>query len=320
MRRAPSDRLTPREREVSRLIAQGLTNKEIAARLRISERTVGAHVQNTFNKLNVQNRAQVATWWATSGASPKPDAVAPIATYPRSRNWFEVHLSRALVAVAFSLMAVLLIASTDAAVPRRAPNRPPEVQQLIYEAKLAGDGDGFGARYVIGDATASAIRFRPGAVEFAVVKPDGNTGDHVGVAPLSRYYIELELTVMPASNVEFWLDLDSNGYITNIGDHLVDFETAAELMQLQYFGSGVGGQPLGPQVPVHGMQAGRKFLLGAMAAPPLYQVYLDGVRVITLQHSPSALALSPSFAIFGQGGTVVLTSLRVYQVGEPATP
>jgi DNA-binding NarL/FixJ family response regulator len=50
--------LTPRELEVLSLIARGLRNREIAARLVISERTVGNHISNIFSKLQVADRAQ----------------------------------------------------------------------------------------------------------------------------------------------------------------------------------------------------------------------------------------------------------------------
>jgi len=53
---------TPREREVMALIAQGLTNREIASRLVISERTADTHVQHILNKLGVSSRVQVAAW------------------------------------------------------------------------------------------------------------------------------------------------------------------------------------------------------------------------------------------------------------------
>jgi DNA-binding NarL/FixJ family response regulator len=59
--------LSRREVEVARLIAEGLANKEIAARLFISERTVTTHVGNILNKLGFDSRVQVASWIASSG-------------------------------------------------------------------------------------------------------------------------------------------------------------------------------------------------------------------------------------------------------------
>ena len=58
-------RLTRREREVAELVAQGLSNKEIAARLVIAQRTAEAHVENILTKLGFTSRAQVAAWYAT---------------------------------------------------------------------------------------------------------------------------------------------------------------------------------------------------------------------------------------------------------------
>ncbi len=55
---APFPELTPREREVLALIAQGLTNQAIASRLVISEKTVRNHVSTIFGKLQVANRSE----------------------------------------------------------------------------------------------------------------------------------------------------------------------------------------------------------------------------------------------------------------------
>jgi predicted ATPase/DNA-binding CsgD family transcriptional regulator len=54
--------LTPRERQVAGLISEGLSNKEIAARLVISQRTAETHVENILTKLGFTSRTQVAAW------------------------------------------------------------------------------------------------------------------------------------------------------------------------------------------------------------------------------------------------------------------
>ena len=59
--------LTPREREVAALIAEGLTNREIAARLVVAQRTAEGHVENILSKLGFTSRAQVAAWLAAQG-------------------------------------------------------------------------------------------------------------------------------------------------------------------------------------------------------------------------------------------------------------
>lgn len=71
---APSSReapaLTTREMEVAELIADGLTNAEIARRLRFAERTADAHVEHIRNKLGMRTRSQIAVWAHEQAAKP----------------------------------------------------------------------------------------------------------------------------------------------------------------------------------------------------------------------------------------------------------
>ena len=54
--------LTPREAEVARLVAGGMSNREVAERLVVSERTVDNHVYRIFRKLGVSSRDEIGRW------------------------------------------------------------------------------------------------------------------------------------------------------------------------------------------------------------------------------------------------------------------
>jgi non-specific serine/threonine protein kinase len=66
-RRSASDTLTAREREIARLLAEGLSNQDIAGRLVITEGTVEVHVKHILGKLGFRSRAQVAGWFTRQG-------------------------------------------------------------------------------------------------------------------------------------------------------------------------------------------------------------------------------------------------------------
>ncbi|TPX01001.1 helix-turn-helix transcriptional regulator, partial [Schumannella luteola] len=65
--RRPAAVLTPRQQEVAGLVAEGLTNREIAARLGIEERSAEGHVERIRLRLGVRSRAQIAAWHAGRG-------------------------------------------------------------------------------------------------------------------------------------------------------------------------------------------------------------------------------------------------------------
>ncbi len=63
----PTDRLTPREREIVRLLTQGKSNKEVAAALNISVKTVEAHRANIMHKLNLPSFAELVHYAIRKG-------------------------------------------------------------------------------------------------------------------------------------------------------------------------------------------------------------------------------------------------------------
>ncbi|HEX6340360.1 response regulator transcription factor [Umezawaea sp.] len=66
--------LTERETEVLRLVAKGLTARQIATRLVISHRTVENHVQSTLRKLQLHNRVELARYAIEHGLDAEPEA------------------------------------------------------------------------------------------------------------------------------------------------------------------------------------------------------------------------------------------------------
>jgi non-specific serine/threonine protein kinase len=75
--------LSRRQREVAKLVAAGLTNRQIADRLFIAERTAEGHVERIRSKLGVRSRIDVATWAVEEGLASGPAVPGPAATKKR---------------------------------------------------------------------------------------------------------------------------------------------------------------------------------------------------------------------------------------------
>ncbi len=69
----PRDELTDRETEILKMVAKGMSYKQIAERLVISHRTVQNHVQNTLRKLQMHNRVQLTRWAIEHGLDDDDD-------------------------------------------------------------------------------------------------------------------------------------------------------------------------------------------------------------------------------------------------------
>ena len=78
MRSAPTEPdtlLSPREREVAALLAAGLTDRQIAEQLVITQGTAGVHVGHILTKLGFHTRTQIANWVIQHRPGAEPDAV-----------------------------------------------------------------------------------------------------------------------------------------------------------------------------------------------------------------------------------------------------
>ena len=77
-------RITRREREVATMIAEGLSNAEIADGLVLAEGTVANHVDHILRKLRLRNRTQIATWAVEHGLYRSGDETTTESPSPKS--------------------------------------------------------------------------------------------------------------------------------------------------------------------------------------------------------------------------------------------
>ena len=139
--------LTKREREVAILVAQGLTNREIAAGLFIAERTAESHVEQIRRKLGFNSRVQIAAWVAANGlngdtlqpsGAPSLDHAEPS---PPVRAWHRLPRGAGAVIVATiaSLLAGLVLARDRLSAT---PSTGPRMVTIAGTGESAFSGDG----------------------------------------------------------------------------------------------------------------------------------------------------------------------------------
>jgi len=141
--KAVSVRLSPRELEVARLVADGLTNREIAAGLFLSERTVDSHLEHVREKLGVNTRAQVAAWVVRQGEAAATAEKAPTparrafrwGAVPRRWLWVA---AMALVAIEAGLV-IVLVQPRGPTIMTVAGSSPPAA--LLPLGGFSGDGE-----------------------------------------------------------------------------------------------------------------------------------------------------------------------------------
>ena len=76
----PPSRLTPRQSQILSLAARGLSDKEIAARLQLSHRTIRTHFEKLFRDHGIRNRSQAISLWYTGSRERRPADECP---YPK---------------------------------------------------------------------------------------------------------------------------------------------------------------------------------------------------------------------------------------------
>jgi DNA-binding CsgD family transcriptional regulator len=155
--------LSRREREVAALVAEGLTNKEIADRLFISERTADGHLEHIREKLGVNSRAQVAAWFVAQSQST---GAAPTAPRVHDRRATSLRL-----ALAAATLAVVTLIAAVAVSWQRTPTAPtgPTITTVAGSTREFGVArGGYSGDY--GPATSAQLH-RPVGI---AVDPRGN--------------------------------------------------------------------------------------------------------------------------------------------------
>ena len=135
--------LSRRETEVAELVAKGLTNREIATRLFISERTVESHVEQIRNKLGFTSRTQIAAWMVEARLK-QSTPVLPVGRReqprPVARHWT---VRRRSLVIALAILGVAAGSALAALViTMQTPAHAPIVTTVAGSGVIAFSADG----------------------------------------------------------------------------------------------------------------------------------------------------------------------------------
>lgn len=107
-----ASQLSPRQREILDLVAEGRTSKEIAVALGISESTVNWHLANAFERLGASSRAEaVALSIRSNGATPASGRPAPVSPAPAVMAWPRLVAIAIAIAIAGALLGGATVAT-----------------------------------------------------------------------------------------------------------------------------------------------------------------------------------------------------------------
>lgn len=225
----PRQRVSKRELEVARLVAQGLTNKEIARALFISQRTAEGHVAQICNKLGFSTRSQVAAWAATLDATAAPPPIAPKVDtaeppIPAARPRRRVINAAGARWIGVAIIVVGLLSAGLAALKLASPTASPG-EYTVVDGLSRPNGIAIDAAGAILILDGNRVRKVSGGALTLVAGTgtSGFSGDGES-AKLAR----LNLLVYPGT-VAHGLAVDSGGnvYIADYGNHRIRKVSAA---------------------------------------------------------------------------------------------